>query len=281
MPLRSAFHQVLALAGLLVAATGAGCEAHGGAAAGPAGPARPVQVGRALPHEGCRDAGPIRVTAGKDGPPSPDTKVAMAEGPLKSEARKLGGDFALVESVVEDAAGMTIIAGHAYACAAETIAALDARPKPQPPGAQPPPGPAWPPPDMARGPSAPGQKPVDVVRILPHSGCKDLGEIMGTGNRFFSNAEDKMVDAYAELRRSTAARGGDTALIDAMGGDVRTLTITGHAYDCSQAVASAKAAPAPAATAEDRLRRLDQMKKDGLITPEEYEAKRKAILDDL
>ena len=39
--------------------------------------------------------------------------------------------------------------------------------------------------------------------------------------------------------------------------------------------------PAPAASADDRLRRLDQLKKDGLITPEEYEAKRKAILDDL
>ena len=279
--MRRMCHQVLGLAGLLAAAATAGCEAHGGVAAGAAGPARPVQVGRALPHNTCRDAGPIQITAGKGGPASPDAKVALAAGPLKTEAVKLGGDFALVESVAEDASGTTIISGHAYACAAETIAALDARPKPQPPGAQPPPGPAWPPPDMARGPSAPGQKPVDVVRILPHSGCKDLGQIMGTGNRFFSNAEDKMVDAYAELRRSTAARGGDTALIDAMGGDVRTLTITGHAYDCSQAVASAKAAPAPAATAEDRLRRLDQMKKDGLITPEEYEAKRKAILDDL
>ena len=280
--MRRMCHQVLGLAGLLAAAATAGCEAHGGVAAGAAGPARPVQVGRALPHNTCRDAGPIQITAGKGGPASPDAKVALAAGPLKTEAVKLGGDFALVESVAEDASGTTIISGHAYACAAETIAALDARPKPPAPGgAQPPPGPAWPPPDMAQGPSTPGQKPVDVVRILPHSGCKDLGEIMGTGNRFFSNAEDKMVDAYAELRRSTAARGGDTALIDAMGGDVRTLTITGHAYDCSQAVAAAKTGPAPAASADDRLRRLDQLKKDGLITPEEYEAKRKAILDDL
>jgi len=280
--MRRMCHQVLGLAGLLAAATTAGCEAHGGGAPGAAGPARPVQVGRALPHNTCRDAGPIQITAGKGGPASPDAKVALAAGPLKTEAVKLGGDFALVESVAEDASGTTIISGHAYACAAETIAALDARPKPPAPGgAQPPPGPAWPPPDMAQGPSTPGQKPVDVVRILPHSGCKDLGEIMGTGNRFFSNAEDKMVDAYAELRRSTAARGGDTALIDAMGGDVRTLTITGHAYDCSQAVAAAKTGPAPAASADDRLRRLDQLKKDGLITPEEYEAKRKAILDDL
>jgi len=280
--MRRMCHQVLGLAGLLAAAATAGCEAHGGVAAGAAGPARPVQVGRALPHNTCRDAGPIQITAGKGGPASPDAKVALAAGPLKTEAVKLGGDFALVESVAEDASGTTIISGHAYACAAETIAALDARPKPPAPGgAQPPPGPAWPPPDMAQGPSTPGQKPVDVVRILPHSGCKDLGQIMGTGNRFFSNAEDKMVDAYAELRRSTAARGGDTALIDAMGGDVRTLTITGHAYDCSQAVAAAKTGPAPAASADDRLRRLDQLKKDGLITPEEYEAKRKAILDDL
>ena len=280
--MRRMCHQVLGLAGLLAAAATAGCEAHGGGAPGAAGPARPVQVGRALPHNTCRDAGPIQITAGKGGPASPDAKVALAAGPLKTEAMKLGGDFALVESVAEDASGTTIISGHAYACAAETIAALDARPKPPAPGgAQPPPGPAWPPPDMAQGPSTPGQKPVDVVRILPHSGCKDLGQIMGTGNRFFSNAEDKMVDAYAELRRSTAARGGDTALIDAMGGDVRTLTITGHAYDCSQAVAAAKTGPAPAASADDRLRRLDQLKKDGLITPEEYEAKRKAILDDL
>ncbi len=279
--MRSVCHQVLGLAGLLAAATTAGCEAHGGAA----GPARPVQVGRALPQEGCRQLEPIRVTTGKGGLTSPDAKVALAEGPLKTEAVKLGGDFALVESVAEDAGGTTIISGHAYACAAETIAALDARPKPQPPApgqAQPPAGPAWPPPDMARGPSAPGAKPVDVVRILPHSGCRGLGEIHGTGyGGFWGHSEDKMANAYGELRSSTAALGGDTALIDAVGGDARTITITGHAYDCSQAVAAAKTGPAPAASADDRLRRLDQLKKDGLITPEEYEAKRKAILDDL
>ena len=60
--------------------------------------------------------------------------------------------------------------------------------------------------------------------------------------------------------------------------------ITAHAYDCSRTPPAQTTSQPPAgagASAEERLRRLDKLKQDGLITPDEYAAKRRAILDGL
>ena len=57
-----------------------------------------------------------------------------------------------------------------------------------------------------------------------------------------------------------------------------------HAYDCSQtrpAQTTSQPAAGAGASAEERLRRLDKLKQDGLITPDEYAAKRRAVLDGL
>ncbi|MFA4874360.1 MAG: hypothetical protein WC956_07790 [bacterium] len=50
-----------------------------------------------------------------------------------------------------------------------------------------------------------------------------------------------------------------------------------HAAEDAQAAAAAAAAPSP----KDRLQALDQLKKDGLVTKQEYDLKRKEILKDL
>ena len=43
---------------------------------------------------------------------------------------------------------------------------------------------------------------------------------------------------------STRSVGGDYALIDAVGGDARGITISGHAYDCSATASTEAEAPA-------------------------------------
>jgi hypothetical protein len=53
----------------------------------------------------------------------------------------------------------------------------------------------------------------------------------------------------------------------------------GKAY--RDGVASANAATSAPATAEERLRALDRLRADGMVTPEEYEAKRTQILEAL
>jgi hypothetical protein len=49
----------------------------------------------------------------------------------------------------------------------------------------------------------------------------------------------------------------------------------------AKAFAAGQAAPAAAATVQDRLRTLETLRAGGTITPQEYEAKRRAIIDGL
>jgi len=140
--------------------------------------------------------------------------------------------------------------------------------------------PQWPPAGMAVPASAPPPKRVEIGRLLPHAGCRELAQVTGSGGGgIWTSSATKTEKAYDEIRSSTRTLGGDYALIDLVAGDARGITITAHAYDCSVAP------PAPAAGAgasvDERLRRLDQLKRDGLITPDEYATKRRAILDDL
>jgi hypothetical protein len=91
-----------------------------------------------------------------------------------------------------------------------------------------------------------------------------------------------MQSAYGQLRSAAQAVGGNYALIDVVAGDSRGITISAHAYDCAQTAPATSTPPAGTGpSAEERLRRLDKLKQDGLITPDEYAAKRRAILDGL
>jgi hypothetical protein len=108
---------------------------------------------------------------------------------------------------------------------------------------------------------------------------------MGSGGGgIWTSSNSKMEAAYGQLRSAAQAVGGDYALIDVVAGDSRGITISAHAYDCSRTppVPATSQRPAGAgASAEERLRHLDKLKQDGLITPDEYAAKRRAILDEL
>src|SRR5262245_27894137 len=90
------------------------------------------------------------------------------------------------------------------------VAAGRARPQAPAPGATAADAPAWPPPGMYVAPPAPPAAPqrhAEVGRTLPHAGCRELGQIMGSG-RGWSSTEQKTLDAYDELRRSTVSMGG-------------------------------------------------------------------------
>jgi hypothetical protein len=64
---------------------------------------------------------------------------------------------------------------------------------------------------------------------------------------------------------------------------IRTAAEVHQAYGQPQTVQQAAPAPAPAAkpTAQQRLDQLDKLAAGGYITPEEYKAKKKAILDSM
>jgi hypothetical protein len=150
-------------------------------------------------------------------------------------------------------------------------------------------------------------KRIRVGKEIPHPGCRELGPIIGTGGGGgYTSSETKMNTAQNKLRMRTEDLGGDYAVMDAVGGDVRGLTITGRAFDCSRAAPQqvvpvavvgtaqgGESAPANALTAEgtadattslsvkERLERLEKLKADGLISQEEFAAKRRAILDEL
>jgi hypothetical protein len=243
-------------------AVGAGCATSKGA--GPAAsassaalPARKVKIGRELPNTQCRDLGPIKGSRAGGEWAAADPKEQDTYGQLTSATLELGGDHALIRAVAKDAQGVTVT-GQAFDCSG--------RPAPQAAAG----GPAAPPPAKA----------VKVGRMLPHRGCRELGQIWGTGRGYWPSSEERMQDAYAELMSSTRSLGGDYALIDAVAGTDRSMTISGQAYDCSQPP-PAEAASKPTESVEERLLRLEQLKTKGLITPDEYATRRRAILDGL
>jgi len=246
----------------------AGCAARGPVSSSPpaqAPPVKAVKIGRELPNVACRDLGPIKGSRAAGEWAAADPKEHDTYGQLTSSTRQLGGDHALIRAVAKDAHGITVTAT-AYDCSGQA-------------------------PPVQAGPEAPAPvKLVKVGRTLPHRGCRELGMIWGTGRGWGQNSEEKMQGAYEELMSSTRSVGGDYALIDAVGGDARGITISGHAYDCSASPPKEDDAPVvvvpasdakPAASVEERLRRLEELKAKGLITPEEYATRRRVIVDGL
>ncbi len=93
-----------------------------------------------------------------------------------------------------------------------------------------------------------------------------------------------------EIVRQTIAEADNSARLEA---EMRTVAQRTEEFEQSQADSQADSQPAPAdaqgsngsnspsGSAEDRLKKLDSLYKKGLISKEEYEAKRKAILKDI
>jgi hypothetical protein len=253
---------------LALCASCAAGKSHGPAAASPpaqAPPVKGVKIGRELPNVACRDLGPVKGSRAASDWAAADPKEQDTYGQLTSATRGLGGDHALIRAITKNAQGITVTA-NAYDCSGQAPPTLAAAEAPQP------------------------VKPVKVGRDLPHRGCRELGMIWGTGRGWGQNSEEKMQGAYDELMSSTRSIGGDYALIDAVGGDARGITISGHAYDCSATPSAEAEAPSvvvpasetkPAASVEERLRRLEELKAKGLITPDEYATRRRVIVDGL
>jgi hypothetical protein len=137
--------------------------------------------------------------------------------------------------------------------------------------------------------------------------CSDLGIVYGSGSGGgYTSAEAKLQSAQNELRNKTAELGGNFVVMDASAGDVSGISISGHALRCEEGAApdaampvekpgkefapaappsaapvAAPAAAAAAPSAEQRLRTLDDLRQKNLVTDDEYQRRRKEIIDSL
>lgn len=131
---------------------------------------------------------------------------------------------------------------------------------------------------------------IGMGKELP-AGCQILGQVMGTGGGGgWTSTQMKMDDAQDELREKTAQLGGNHVVMDATASDVFGISITGRALRCEPGVnatsASANGATTapqaqPEQTPEMRLRKLDELHDQKLITDEEYERRRREIIDSI
>ncbi|MFW2387984.1 MAG: DUF4156 domain-containing protein [Polyangiales bacterium] len=125
-------------------------------------------------------------------------------------------------------------------------------------------------------------------KSVPHDGCRELGPVTGKGGGGdYTRTSRKLEKAQLQLRTKAAAMGGDFVVMDIAAHDYIAVTITGRAFDCSQAPAAAPVpvtiveAPSAEKPVEERLRKLDELKASGLISDEEYAERRQAILDSI
>jgi hypothetical protein len=122
--------------------------------------------------------------------------------------------------------------------------------------------------------------------------CQELGVVYGSGGGGgYTSSEDKLRSAENELRNKTAEMGGNFVIMDASGSDLSGMTMSGRALRCTArppgAIPVARndvaRAPAPVATQtpEQRIRALDELHQKGLVTDDEYQQRRKEILQSL
>lgn len=122
---------------------------------------------------------------------------------------------------------------------------------------------------------------VRTGKIPPHDGCRELGIVMGSGGGGgWTDTESKMTTAQNEIRNRAAELGGNFVAYDAAGSDVNGVTLTGHAFRCTDAPSQrrAAAASAPQPSIEERLLKLDELHQKGLISDEERATRRAEIL---
>lgn len=118
------------------------------------------------------------------------------------------------------------------------------------------------------------------------SGCQELGRVHGSGGGGqYTSSDDKMRSAENDIRNKAAEMGANYVAMDALGGDMMSMTYSGRAFRCAQlpsgdvAVAPPRpAASAPTATPEERLTKLKELLDKGLITQDEYDRRRAEIL---
>jgi hypothetical protein len=141
---------------------------------------------------------------------------------------------------------------------------------------------------------------VAVGNTPPHAGCHELGIVMASGTG--GSIEHNMASAQNKVRNRAAEQGADFLVLDTSANDFNSATFSGRAFDCSsgpppEPVVRAAAAPAvvpsaggeataappvaPAASVEERLQKLEDLYKKGLITDEERTKRRAEILQSI
>ena len=130
--------------------------------------------------------------------------------------------------------------------------------------------------------SAAGSR-VRTGKAPPHAGCRELGIVMGSGGGGgWTDTESKMTTAQNEIRNRAAELGGNFVAYDTTGSDINGVTLTGHAFRCTDTPPVRRVATIPAwgpqPTIEERLLKLDELHQKGLISDEERATRRAEIL---
>jgi hypothetical protein len=129
-----------------------------------------------------------------------------------------------------------------------------------------------------------GGDPYKVQYVFPTARMKTMLSIgMEVPVKVMDDDPNAVAVQWDALKGSIAASGGDMAV--AMQGIQNTYAGTadaaGRAYLAEKADAAATAAQAAANDPTERLKKLSQLKDAGLVTDEEFEAKKAEILADL
>ncbi len=133
--------------------------------------------------------------------------------------------------------------------------------------------------------------------------CHELGIVYGSGDGGgYTSAKEKLEWAQNELRNKTAELGGNFVIMDASAGDISGISMSGRALKCKESASEpiqspspapreparpeaekseTPAAAAPAASPEQRLRTLEELHQKGLVSDQEYQQRRKEILDSI
>jgi hypothetical protein len=129
------------------------------------------------------------------------------------------------------------------------------------------------------------------VRTTRPFGCTEIGTLHGTGDGGDHPASGDATDSsHSDLRNKGAEMGANYVWID--GSDLMGSTIYARAFRCDAApteapnlsatpAAASAGAPSPSTDAEERLRKLKELFDKGLITKDEYDQRRAAIVSSL
>jgi hypothetical protein len=118
------------------------------------------------------------------------------------------------------------------------------------------------------------------LRATKPFGCTELGTVRGPGDSVDHSApEEATRSSHSDMRNEAAEMGANYVAI--VGPDTLGTTASGLAFRCDGAPMdppSLSAAPAPSSDPEERLKKLKDLFDKGLITKDEYDRQRAAVL---
>jgi hypothetical protein len=129
----------------------------------------------------------------------------------------------------------------------------------------------------------PGGQQVRIQSTRPF-GCTELGRLRGIGDSVDHSTPDEATQSsHSELRNDAAEMGANTVWVE--GSDILGSTVTARAFRCDGTQTTppnlSASSPAPQPDSEDRLKKLKELFDKGLITQDEYDRRRAAVLQTL